>query len=74
MGIEWHTLVDGDEAGKKYAATALSYAEKMHDTERDRLTRLPAPDMEHFYIAKDLNIFIMRYQGYRITRKFRLDV
>ncbi|EMI5491989.1 DUF2813 domain-containing protein [Providencia stuartii] len=48
MGIEWHTLVDGDEAGKKYAATALSYAEKMHDTERDRLTRLPAPDMEHF--------------------------
>ncbi|WP_272690407.1 ATP-dependent nuclease [Providencia sp. PROV152] len=48
MGIEWHTLVDGDEAGKKYAATAISFAEKMHDTERDRLTRLPAPDMEHF--------------------------
>ncbi|MCS5931506.1 hypothetical protein LNQ03_05820 [Klebsiella pneumoniae subsp. pneumoniae] len=21
MGIQWHVLVDGDEAGKKYAAT-----------------------------------------------------
>ncbi|MFP1451795.1 ATP-dependent nuclease [Escherichia coli] len=24
MGIEWHVLVDGDEAGKKYAATVRS--------------------------------------------------
>lgn len=24
MGIEWHVLVDGDDAGKKYAATARS--------------------------------------------------
>ncbi|MCW2258307.1 putative ATP-dependent endonuclease of OLD family [Providencia alcalifaciens] len=48
MGIEWHTLVDGDEAGKKYAATAMHYAEKMNDPERDRLTRLPALDIEHF--------------------------
>ncbi|KPD02026.1 ATP-dependent nuclease [Moellerella wisconsensis] len=48
MGIEWHTLVDGDEAGKKYAATVKSFAEKMGDQERDRLTKLSAPDMEHF--------------------------
>ena len=48
MGIEWHTLVDGDEAGKKYAATVKEFALRMNDTERDRLTRLPALDMEHF--------------------------
>ncbi|EKT58379.1 DUF2813 domain-containing protein [Providencia sneebia] len=48
MGIEWHTLVDGDEAGKKYAATALHYAEKANDSPRDRLTKLPALDIEHF--------------------------
>lgn len=48
MGIEWHTLVDGDEAGKKYAATVKEFATKRNDAERDRLTRLPAVDMEHF--------------------------
>ncbi len=48
MGIEWHTLVDGDEAGRKYAATVTSFAEAMNDSPRDRLTKLPAPDMEHF--------------------------
>lgn len=48
MGIEWHTLVDGDEAGKKYAATAAHYAEKINAAERDRLTKLPTLDMEHF--------------------------
>lgn len=48
MGIEWHTLVDGDEAGKKYAATVKEFALRNNDSERDRLTRLPALDMEHF--------------------------
>ncbi|MEG0279589.1 MAG: ATP-dependent endonuclease [Morganella sp. (in: enterobacteria)] len=48
MGIEWHTLVDGDEAGKKYAATATHFSSELNDVEQDRLTRLPAPDMEHF--------------------------
>ena len=48
MGIEWHTLVDGDEAGKKYAATAAHFSSGLNDVEQDRLTRLPAPDMEHF--------------------------
>ncbi|MDY0970235.1 ATP-dependent endonuclease [Siccibacter turicensis] len=46
MGIEWHVLVDGDEAGKKYAATVRSLAN--NDAERDHLTALPALDMEHF--------------------------
>ncbi|ANI28707.1 hypothetical protein PL78_02490 [Yersinia entomophaga] len=48
MGIQWHTLTDGDDAGKKYAATVRDIAERNGDNERDRLTMLPAPDMEQF--------------------------
>ncbi len=48
MGIEWHVLTDGDEAGRKYAATATHYANKINSPDRDRLTMLTAPDMEHF--------------------------
>lgn len=48
MGIEWHVLVDGDEAGKKYAATTRSLLNGESDRERDHLTALPALDMEHF--------------------------
>ncbi|MGO0765583.1 ATP-dependent endonuclease, partial [Citrobacter freundii] len=48
MGIEWHVLVDGDEAGKKYAATVRSLLNDDREEEREHLTMLPALDMEHF--------------------------
>ena len=48
MGIEWHVLVDGDEAGKKYAATVRSLLNNDKEEEREHLTMLPALDMEHF--------------------------
>ena len=48
MGIEWHVLVDGDEAGKKYAATVRSLLNDDKMLERDHLTALPAMDMKHF--------------------------
>lgn len=48
MGIQWHVLVDGDEAGKKYAATVRSLLNNDRELERDHLTALPALDMEHF--------------------------
>ncbi|MGU0171223.1 ATP-dependent nuclease [Escherichia coli] len=48
MGIEWHVLVDGDEAGKKYAATVRSLLNNDWEAEREHLTALPALDMEHF--------------------------
>ncbi|WP_312688754.1 ATP-dependent endonuclease [Kosakonia sp.] len=48
MGIEWHVLVDGDEAGKKYAATVRGLLDNDNDQIRDHLTTLPALDMEHF--------------------------
>ncbi|NIG12500.1 ATP-dependent endonuclease [Pantoea sp. Cy-640] len=47
MGIAWHVLTDGDEAGKKYAATARSQLQA-HEQESDHLTQFPAPDIEHF--------------------------
>ncbi|WP_413594676.1 ATP-dependent endonuclease [Citrobacter youngae] len=48
MGIEWHVLVDGDEAGKKYAVTVRSLLNDDKEEEREHLTMLPALDMEHF--------------------------
>lgn len=47
MGIAWHVLTDGDEAGKKYAATARSQLQP-HEQESDHLMQFPAPDIEHF--------------------------
>ncbi|HEN4896073.1 ATP-dependent endonuclease [Klebsiella pneumoniae] len=48
MGIQWHVLVDGDEAGKKYAATVRGLLNNDRELERDHLTSLPPLDMEHF--------------------------
>ncbi|MTH48186.1 ATP-dependent endonuclease [Intestinirhabdus alba] len=48
MGIEWHVLVDGDEAGKKYAATVRGLLNNDREAEHEHLTALPALDMEHF--------------------------
>ncbi|MFU7760139.1 ATP-dependent endonuclease [Klebsiella pneumoniae] len=48
MGIQWHVLVDGDEAGKKYAASVRGLLNNDRELERDHLTSLPALDMEHF--------------------------
>lgn len=48
MGIAWHVLTDGDQAGKKYAATARSQLQEHRQTGHRHLTELPALDMEHF--------------------------
>ena len=47
MGIAWHVLTDGDQAGHKYAATARSQLQP-GDAEPRFLTQLPALDMENF--------------------------
>lgn len=48
MGIEWHVLTDGDDAGQKYAYTTVSFAKKNNDKSEDRLTLLPNKDIEYF--------------------------
>lgn len=47
MGIAWHVLTDGYDAGNKYAATTRSQLQP-HDESEHYLTQLPALDMEHF--------------------------
>lgn len=66
MGIEWHVLVDGDEAGKKYAATVRSLLNNDREAEREHLTALPALDMEHFMYRQD---FPMCSTAWRKSRK-----
>ncbi|WP_299013318.1 ATP-dependent endonuclease [uncultured Photobacterium sp.] len=46
LGIEWHLVADGDQAGKKYADTVRNLLG--NDAERHRLTVLPNRDIEHF--------------------------
>lgn len=50
MGIAWHVLTDGDDAGNKYAATARSQLAP-HDNSDHYLTQLPARDMEHYLFS-----------------------
>ena len=62
MGIEWHVLVDGDEAGKKYAATVRGVLNNDRELERHHLTTLPAPDMEHFMYRQGFsNVYPVSY-------------
>ncbi len=63
MGIQWHVLTDGDDAGKKYAATVRNMADDGRDHERDRLTILPAPDMEHFLYREGFDGVYHRISG-----------
>ncbi|MGR5541777.1 ATP-dependent nuclease, partial [Vibrio campbellii] len=44
--IDWHVVTDGDQAGKKYAATVKAMLDE--EQERHRLTELPDRDIEHF--------------------------
>ncbi len=46
LNIDWHVVVDGDAAGKKYANNVRSLLGK--DLEKHRLTELPDRDIEHF--------------------------
>ena len=46
LGISWHLLADGDEAGMRYADTASAFLGGAPPEER--ITRLPESDMEHY--------------------------
>ncbi len=60
MGIEWHVLVDGDDAGKKYAATVTSLLDNDSQRVREHLTTLPALDMEHFMFRQGFSEVFFR--------------
>lgn len=48
MGIPWHVLTDGDEAGIRYASVAQSQLSEQQQL-RHHLTRFPAKDIEHYF-------------------------
>jgi putative ATP-dependent endonuclease of OLD family len=50
LGIEWHMLADGDEAGTVYAATASELCGSAPKAER--ITLLPHRDIEHCFFAR----------------------
>ncbi|WP_105602966.1 ATP-dependent endonuclease [Cronobacter sakazakii] len=60
MGIEWHVLVDGDDAGRKYSATVKSIVNNDGEQVRQHLTELPAPDMEHFMYREGFDAVFYR--------------
>lgn len=45
LGIEWHVLVDGDQAGQGYATKARAFLDGV--PEARRITVLPQKDIEH---------------------------
>jgi putative ATP-dependent endonuclease of OLD family len=63
MGIEWHVLVDGDEAGKKYAATGAA----VNDDKclSATITALPAMDMSILCIVRASTMFITGWRSCR---------
>ena len=55
--LEWHVLVDGDEAGKSMPSTVRSLLNNEREEERDHLTMLPAMDAEHLCIVRFDDVF-----------------
>ncbi|KGQ30432.1 ATP-dependent endonuclease [Gallibacterium genomosp. 2] len=57
MGIKWHMLADGDDAGQRYAAIA---ADLLQENEHylDKITLLPRKDIEHYFFDNGFdNVF-----------------
>lgn len=46
LGIDWHLLADGDDAGQHYAQAAADWCERTNS--RGAVTKLEAPDIEHY--------------------------
>lgn len=59
LGINWHVLVDGDEAGIRYEEMALSIAEKS-DVDYP-VTKLSGIDIEHYFWEQDLKNVYLKY-------------
>ncbi|MCS5961276.1 hypothetical protein LNP74_25750 [Klebsiella pneumoniae subsp. pneumoniae] len=70
MGIQWHVLVDGDEAGKNMPRRYGGLLNNDRELERDHLTSLPALDMEHFMYRQGLMMtFIIGWRRSRIMSR-----
>ncbi len=75
LGINFHVLSDGDEAGKKYAEVAMSFLNKKN---RDiHLTVLPQRDIEHYLYsqgyAKDFKMAAGLSSNNQLRKGFDMD-
>ena len=64
LGIEWHLMADGDQAGEKYISGARAL---LHgDRERERLTGLHERDIEHFLFMNGFESVFRRITSYNV--------
>lgn len=61
LGIRWHLLADGDEAGRRYVERALELAgDQARATASERVTRLEDRDVEHCLYANGFDDVFLR--------------
>ncbi len=61
LGIEWHLLTDGDEAGRAYIATARAFLKGR--SMEDRVTLLEEADIEHCLYYNGYSALYQRFAG-----------
>lgn len=71
LGIEWHVLTDGDDAGQEYAAIAGSFAKR--GERATRVTALKEPDIEHCFWENGYATVFQRAAGKRETAARRMS-
>ena len=65
LGIEWHVLTDGDDAGESYANVALGFAKKGEAA--TRVTKLEHDDIERCFWEHGFADVFQRLAGKRST-------
>ena len=63
LNIEWHVLTDGDQAGQKYAGRVEIMLDK-GDASTNRLTMLPAFDIEHLFFDNGFSDVYIKAANY----------
>lgn len=63
LNVEWHVLTDGDAAGQKYAARVELMLNKS-DSTANRLTVLPASDIEHLFFDNGFSDVYVKAANY----------
>lgn len=73
LNIEWHVLTDGDSAGQKYASRVKDMLAE-HDSIINRLTVLPAYDIEHLFFENGFEDVYLKAANYTKQDLAKLNV
>ena len=71
LDIDWHVLVDGDEAGLHYEAMALAIGEEQNNNYP--VTKLPGIDIEHYFWDSGFKQIYIRWAKARRVPEANLD-